>query len=267
LDSNKMVFMPHGLDQMFGVQRATPEYPIFPHMQGLVARAVISTPQGRSRYLARLNDLYTNAFHADALCRRVDELAAVINPVIAEYSPERARRHEVEVENFKRRITMRDESLSRQLLGTTVADSEFDSSGTMKLNVWRRSVRTGDPVFREEKSADGKNTALLCIGAPNGNVSASWRTSVKLDEGTYRFEGKIKTTSIKSDVAGGAGARLRISRGTGPRGLSGNNDWQDVAYSFEVTESGTDVEFVCELRASRGEAFFDASSLRVVKVE
>ena len=266
LDSNKMVFMPHGLDQMFGVQRATPDYPILPHMQGKVAAAVVSTPEGRSRYLARLSELYTNVFHVDALLRRIDELAAVINPVIAEYSPERARRHEIEVENFKRRITMRDESLSRQLLGT-VAESAFDSNGAMALKGWKKSTRTGEPAFREAKAPDGTNAALLYIGAPNGSVSASWRTSVKLDEGSYRFEGKIKTTSLKSDAEGGAGARLRISRGTGPRGLSGNTDWQNVAYSFEVSESGTDVELVCELRASRGEACFDAASLRLIKVE
>ena len=36
-DSNKMVFIPHGLDQMFGVERASPSMSIRPPMQGLVA--------------------------------------------------------------------------------------------------------------------------------------------------------------------------------------------------------------------------------------
>jgi hypothetical protein len=170
----------------------------------------------------------------------------------------------VEVENLKRRILMRDESLSRQL-SSTLTEPSFASDGTMSLTGWRRSVRSGEPIFRQEKSVDSGTGNLLYISAPNGNVSASWRTRVLLEEGTYRFEGKIRTSEVKSES--GEGARLRISRGTGPRGLSGTLDWQKVFYSFEVPDSGAEVEFVCELRALRGEACFDGSSLRLVRVE
>jgi len=262
LDSNKMVFMPHGLDQMFGVQRTTPDCPILPaHLQGMVARAVLTTTEGRRRYLERVAQLYTNVFHADVLVKRVDQLTAVINPAIAEYSPSAARRHEVAVESLKRRILMRDESLSRQLSSTTTAPT-FASDGTLKLNGWRRSVHSGEPEFRQEKSGEG---TLLCISATNGAVSASWRTRVLLDEGSYRFEGRIRTTGVKADPA--QGARKLIHRGAGPRGMSGTADWQEVSYSFEVPESGAEVEFVCELRASQGEACFDGSSLRLVHAE
>lgn len=264
LDSNKMIFMPHGLDQMFGVQRATPDCPIMPRIQGLVAQAVLGTSEGQRRYLARVAQLYTNVFHADTLVKRVDELAAVINPVIAEYSPNGARRHEAEVENLKRRIRMRDESLGRQLSSTTT-EPTFASDGTLLLSGWRRSVHSGEAVFRKEPPADGNAKGVLCIGAPNGSVSASWRTRVLLEEGTYRFEARIRTSDIKAES--GEGARIRISRGTGPRGLAGTLDWQNMAYTFEVPDSGAEVEFVCELRASRGEAGFECSSLRLVRVE
>jgi hypothetical protein len=260
LDSNKMVFIPHGLDQMFGVERTTPDCPILPHMEGLVARAVLSTPEGRRRYLERVAQLYTNVFHADALIKRVDQLTAVINPAIAEYSPSAARRHEGAVENLKRRILMRDESLSRQL-GSTTTKPTFASDGALKLHGWRRSVRSGEPEFRQEKSGD---SALLYIRAPNGAVSASWRTRVLLEEGTYRFEGRIRTSAVKSEPA--QGATIRISRGAEPRGLSGTADWQPESYSFEVPDGGAEVEFVCELRASQGEVCFDGSSLRLTRV-
>jgi spore coat protein CotH len=115
LGANKMVFFPHGLDQMFGVQRASPDCPILPHMQGMVARAVIGTPEGRRRYLEKISQLYTNVFHVDALLKRVDEVAAAIRPVIAESDPEAGRRHDEEVRWLKERIRQRDTSLKRQL--------------------------------------------------------------------------------------------------------------------------------------------------------
>lgn len=55
--TGKMVFMPHGLDQTFGIGRSSPTASIKPGMSGMVARAVISTPMGGKRYLERIASL------------------------------------------------------------------------------------------------------------------------------------------------------------------------------------------------------------------
>ena len=70
-ERDKMVFMPHGLDQMFGVMRMTdPNSSIMPHMEGLVARAVIQTPEGRRRYMQAMAQLMTNVFNVEVLTNR-----------------------------------------------------------------------------------------------------------------------------------------------------------------------------------------------------
>jgi spore coat protein H len=115
LGANKMVFLPHGLDQMFGVERVGPDCPIFPRMGGVVARAIVANPEGRRRYVARLSELTAKVFNAERVADRVDVLAAQLQPVIAEFSPEGARRHQQEVEWLKERIRQRGESLKRQL--------------------------------------------------------------------------------------------------------------------------------------------------------
>jgi len=48
--------------------------------------------------------------------------------------------------------------------------------------------------------------------------------------------------------------------------LSGTQDWQKFGFPFQVPEGGSDVDVVCELRATRGEAWFDTSTLRVVRL-
>jgi CotH protein len=69
LGANKMVFIAHGTDQMFGTGtmrlaggKSSAECPIFPPWHGAVARAVMSTPEGRRLYIGRLGELYTNLF-------------------------------------------------------------------------------------------------------------------------------------------------------------------------------------------------------------
>jgi hypothetical protein len=51
-----------------------------------------------------------------------------------------------------------------------------------------------------------------------------------------------------------------------PRKLTGTSEWKEYAYPFEVGAGGADVELVCELKATGGEAFFDASSLKLVRM-
>lgn len=263
LDANKMVFMPHGLDQMFGVERATPDCSIRPPMRGMVARAVMGVPEGRRQYLERLSELYTNVFHVQALLQRVDELAAVIDPVIAESGPGAARRHDREIAWLKQRLVERDESLRRQLAALTPTP-ETGATGATRLRGWRPRPQSGVPVLREQPGPNGK--PVLYIGAANGNTTASWRTRLALEPGTYRFEGMIRTREVEPGSANG-GAELRISRGPVPNGLSGSGEWRRFSYAFQVSEGGVEVEFVCELRAVRGEAWFDPSTLQVVRLQ
>jgi hypothetical protein len=114
-DSNKMVFMPHGLDQMFGVRRASPSMTILPRMRGLVAQSVLETPEGRRRYLERTSYLLTNVLNVGAITNRVRQLAARIRPLIAEQSSQAARFHDQETVDFCERIAERAVHVQRQL--------------------------------------------------------------------------------------------------------------------------------------------------------
>lgn len=267
LDANKMVFIPHGLDQMFGVQRTTPNLPILPPMQGMVARAVVATREGRRRYLERVSQLYTNVLHVEAILKRVDELASVIRPVIAESNPQAARHHDQEVQWLRQRITRRDESLKNQLMNQLMivtSPREFHAGGVMRLTGWKPGTQAGKPSFGDDHGSQGN--APLYIAASDANTVGSWRTRVMLDSGNYRFGGRIRTKDVRPRSGEpDKGAGLRISRGTIPKGLSGSTEWRSFACSFQVPEGGADVEFVCELRASEGEAWFDRASLRVIR--
>ena len=78
--SGQMVFIPHGLDQLLGKT----DEPLIPDWKGLVAKSVLSTPTGQQQYLAQMSKLLATAFKADALQARINELATLIRPAIAE---------------------------------------------------------------------------------------------------------------------------------------------------------------------------------------
>lgn len=85
--TDKMVFMPHGMDRVLGTHRSTLDLAIVPPMQGIVARAVITTPEGHRRHLERAHTLFTNVFLPETLCRRVREIGARIGGELQDESP------------------------------------------------------------------------------------------------------------------------------------------------------------------------------------
>jgi len=79
LDTGKLVFLPHGMDQMFWEvnQRIIPEPDRF---NALVARALMETPEGQRGYPKRFAEVFTNVFQIKLLTNRVDELSGLIRP-------------------------------------------------------------------------------------------------------------------------------------------------------------------------------------------
>ena len=259
LSSGKLVFLPHGLDQMFGVWRSRPEGPILPQMRGLVARAALQVPEGRQKYLARMSQLSTNVFRLEALTNRVNELAAKVRPALAPNRQELLRQERA-VAGLQDRIIRRVASVREQLsqLTTPVA---FGPDGSFPLTRWESKTDSGNPSFgRANLPVD-----TLQISA-EGPSYGTWRTSVLLGPGRYRFEGRVKTKelSFNQGVTRG-GVTLRKSGEREAEMHSNAREWTTLRYEFDTTGL-EDIELLCELRASAGWAWFEVSSLRLYQV-
>jgi spore coat protein H len=76
---DKIVFIPSGTDQMFG----DPNGPLLPRFNGVVAQAYVSTPDGRQRYLNRMDEILKTVWKPEVWNKRLDEVEAVIKPALA----------------------------------------------------------------------------------------------------------------------------------------------------------------------------------------
>ncbi len=263
LDSGRMVFFPHGLDQMFGVSRSSPTQPIVPRAQGLVAQALLQTMDGRRRYLEKFSQLHAAVFKVDRLLKRVDELAEALRPALSRSGVHAVQLFDYEVGRLRERIALRARSIEEQLAAPSPI-LRFDGSGAASLGGWRPKRDSGGAELSKTKDPEGR--LVLLISAPAGRNIASWRSRVVLSAGRYRFEGKVKCKGVAAnDGDPRSGAAFRISGRAAAKKLSGNRDWTELSYPFEVGGESTEVELVCELNAARGEAWFDADSLKLVR--
>jgi spore coat protein H len=232
-------FLPAGLDQIF----AKADLPWNPAMAGLVAKALMETPQGRERYAAEFRKQF-EAFSAEEVAGRIRELVGELRPFLrrAEFRDIAA-----EGEELIRNVQGRKRSLAKQLSEPRIGFPEF-KDGIAELTAWQAFDAPLGGALEEDKSA------LHIAAGPK--TSASWRKTVLLAPGHYTLSADVRTSEVKPLQFGSQhGASLRVlGRDRRSAAVLGIAE-ETLKCELEV-ESEQEVTFVCELRASGGRASF-----------
>jgi hypothetical protein len=258
--TDKMVFLPHGMDQMFW----DPHGSIWrPEVGGLVARAIMETPEGAKAYRDHLHTVFENVFHLDRLTNRIDQLTARNRSAAAEVGHGFLPNWENNVRDLRSRVVERWTFIKTELENEP---KPMDFSKPIIVKGWRQQMEMGNARI-DRAEVQGKPTLHI---AANGNSGASWRSTVTLDPGKYRFSALAQTAKLVAmRDQKGEGAGIRISGTQEPRRnhLAGDMAWTPIQYEFDVVGVQSQVILVCELRAQRGEVWFDASSLKLEKLK
>jgi spore coat protein CotH len=115
-DKDKITFFPSGMDQILRPNSPSWLFPVAPWgFQGAVARKLMETPEGKKRYVARVRALMQATYRPDALCKRVDEMAARIQVVLADVDPAAAKRYAKDIEDLRFGIRLRAKQMDEQL--------------------------------------------------------------------------------------------------------------------------------------------------------
>ncbi len=276
--SDKIVFIPHGMDRVLGAHRSGMDLSILPPLLGLVARAVLSTGEGRRRHIERVGTLFTNFFLPDALCLRVREIDARISRVKGNVAAARPASsltagfgpRSRDAENLCGRISDRAAHLSAQFakleeVTAVVPCPDFDESGTARINGWKANSNVLEPRFSFEE-ADRGGKKVLHLRASERPMRVSIRAKIALPRGAYRLTGSIRTTDAGEAIQFVPAALLRYSSdrfGLVRQTFHGG----PIAHSFRVLESRApeEIEIVCSINVDSADLWFDASALRLIR--
>ena len=257
LDTGKMVFFPHDMDQMIGEAGL----PITVRSGASVPRAVMRSAEGRTRYRERFSYLFTNVFQPSSLTARIDQYVSGVAPALREHSPRLAAEFQAGARNLKERIRNRAAGIEKQLMPAKplVFDNEV-----AQIQTWRKHNRQENAAM-SEVSADGRQA--LKISCEDGPCTASWRTTVLLDPGRYRFSGRARLTGVlpRTDIPK-SGVFLREAHSQRNAGFSADTDWKSLHQEFSIEENQRETVLVCEFVALKGEVLFDKDSLRLERL-
>ena len=272
LDSGRMVFIPHDKDQMLG----NPNQPFMPGSASLVAQAVLNTPEARQAYRQRCGWLFTNVLQVPVLTKRVDDIVAALRPGLQTRSPNLARDLASQAEGLKHRIIARAQGLQRQfnppvlkpaLAGVPPAKPGAPVGNAPRLKPGDSLAALWQPVHAQNASKLEKRQLnvklMLYLKSEQADSVGAWKARILLAPGKYRFTGRAKTQGLAAQANRfGSGGGLRIARTSRKNQLIKDTDWTTLEEEFTLTAEGPVVLF-CELRANRGEMWFDVESLQI----
>jgi len=122
-ERDKLIFIPSGMDQMF----SDVNWSILPGFNGLVARALIETPEGKKRYIARFREIMKTAYKPDELVKKLDEAEKRVQ---AAMDANQARDNKNHVERLRSAIRQRAKVVDAQLAMYEVSDGKpIDGEG------------------------------------------------------------------------------------------------------------------------------------------
>lgn len=110
-ETKKFVFIPSGMDQMFG----DPNGPALPGFGGMVAQGIISTPEGKKRYFDRMRVIMKTVFKPEDLVKRLDELEKRVQPALASVDAGAGRDYKNQVNRLRESIRQRYKSIDAEL--------------------------------------------------------------------------------------------------------------------------------------------------------
>jgi spore coat protein H len=252
----KLVFLPSGMDQLFGNARL----PWNPAMAGLLAKAVIETPEGAAGYQRFIRELTPRILVPAALEQQVDQILSTLR---TSATSSELGALQTEATALKQRIQARAANLAEQLSKPEMQVAKL-INGAFHPTQWSPvDPPTGGKL--DEQPAPDRTPALHIAAGPT--TSASWRSACKLPAGHYRFEGRLLLHGIKALPFGRAqGAGLRVNGTKLSHGLLGDRDWTVAEAVFDVQDEHSIIELICDLRASGGDVWFDRESLKVLKL-
>lgn len=110
-ETNKITFIPSGMDQMFG----NPWGPALPGFEGMVAHGIVNTVEGKKRYFARMREIMKTVFKPDEMAKRLDELEKRVQPALASVDPGAGRDYKNQVNRLREGIRERYKSIEVEL--------------------------------------------------------------------------------------------------------------------------------------------------------
>jgi hypothetical protein len=261
-ETRKAIFMPHGMDQIFG----DTSMGLFDMNGSLVARQILGSDRWRARYRQRILELMPIFVPANDLIARVDAAAARLKPAIEELGEEAVANHQRQIGDLKQRLRERSLRIVEQFQEEEPVPLSFGGGDSILLPEW--SPAADNDQIAIDTQTTGEGVEVLRVRVPSEQPGAgSWRRSLLLARGNYQVTGRFRVLGLKRLDENQAETLVTGTNFEEQwKAVDGSQDWSEFVIGIQVREDRRAVEARLGIRVSEGELQIDRSSLRIVRL-
>lgn len=116
--TDRFVFMPKGIERVL----EKTDGPVVPKCRGMVADAVLTTPEGQEQYRKTLTRLLDTVFVPDKVQERARKIVEVIRPTVGDGDPDAANAIDAAIARFQNAVATRARFVGAQLIHLVPAE-------------------------------------------------------------------------------------------------------------------------------------------------
>lgn len=230
---DKIVFIPSGIDQMF----ADPNGNLLPNFNGAVARAYVTTPEGRQRYLNRMDEILKSVWKPADWSKRLDEVEAVIKPALAKVDAGHSQQLPAHIGRLKAAFQQRQQTAGtnlRRLLNPTPPKKIAGGLSLLDDGFLRKYLFLGPISVQEAPGAAG--LAKDWLGGEAGLKPAAG-SKVKTASGELVWKA-YEAPDGMTDLHAASGKQAEVSVGYWAAYLVCEKDFKDLKLRMGSDDQG-----------------------------
>ncbi len=254
----RALFLPHGMDQLL----VHAEAPVRDAWVGLVAGALLELPEQRIRLRDRMRELGDGLLSERWMTNELARIESRVATALAGRSDEDRARLLPDRWGESQRIRQRLGVVRRELASWPDPLPSWPKGRSIQPGGWSVLVQGGHALVDTNAVApDNRRSLHFVVDQPA--TRASLRTVVTLPAGEYRLAARARVRGLEPmEDEFGRGVSVRTTGSTATAHLEGDREWTEVSFDVSQPEDGP-AEMILDVRANRGEVWFDAASVRV----
>ena len=257
--TSKAIFLPHGMDQLFGGL----DMDMFEYANPMLSSFVMGSNQWRARYRQVAKAVYDKLSKIDWE-PIIDQKGSLLLREIESIEQDEAPSFKNRLEDLKARIKERFRILEEQLSNPEPLPKQIVLNEPIKLQDWyenkdREEIRIWIP--------EANRSAKIKINIPeDGEGYGGIERRELVTSGTYRFSGRFRLTSVQAFEDAQETIHWRLSDNEEWVQMNDTNGWYEFSMETRVVEDQKSIVMAIAIRAKRGLLVIEPDSLRLAKI-
>ena len=256
--SGQAVFMPHGMDQLFGGL----DMDMFEYSSPMLSAFVMGSNEWRQRYRQVAKQVVDKLSKMD-WDQIIERRGRVLLAAIEAFPQEETKGFRDRIDDLKGRVRERFRILEEQLAAEEPRPASLALNAPMRLSDWYEN-KDRDEI--EVRIPESNQKSKIRITVPkDGEGYGGIERSELVTRGTYKFSGRFRLTSVQPLEDAEETMVWRLSSNEEWVRMGNNDDWQEFSIETIVIEDQRRLVMGIAIRAKRGVLTIDPDSLQLTK--